>query len=1177
MYHLSIFCMFIISCLMAVSMSNVRSNHLTVTSYNGRSLNSSISYLNKLMNNSDILVLQEHRLYSNELHKLNDINRNYHVHAKASKDLDPVHQNCNPGHCGIAMFWKKEIGHSVKPIECVSDRICGIEISEAYYGQSLFVIGVYLPHQSCRISSFESEISLLSDLVARLKHSGEIVIVGDVNCHFGKECGNRCWGKSTRNAKQLMRMVKSCNLEIIDLDDNICTGPSYTFHVDGIGTSYIDHCIVSENIQCNVLECFVLEEDHFNMSDHLPIVIKIDTCMLKKDQEFIKENICWHKLTSQQVMEGYTKPLDERLDNLLYNMEEDCKKVENDITEIIEKSCTNLVNEIHNADKGLPRSVFKPHCKPYWNGELSDLAIKNKKAWREWVVCGRPRGNHVAYTRYKEHKQAFRQAQIKAIQIYEQIQLDELTKSQEINARYFWYLVNKTKRKNTGSCPIKLSTGKTITNVDDITQAWGNYFEKLYNNSENSEYDEEHRYRVRDELVTMTIGSYNNDEHLLLNITEGEIETIVTKLANRKAPGYDGVTNEHIKYGSSKLITYLTKLFSLIVKYEYIPSLFKVGIIVPIPKGDKDRTRQDSYRGITLMSVIAKIFEKWVLYRIEPWAEGNQCFSQMQGASQSMCSSMHTTWLVRECIADNMEKGKNVYVGLLDIMKAFDSVWQDGLFHKLYKYGLNGKTWRILRYLFHNFKCMVRYGNRHSYQFAALQGIHQGSPTSMLLFQVFINELLCEINTNPASIRCTGIYVGGIAFADDVAIMSNSVQGLQQLANVAYQYSKMWRFQFNPSKCSVMQFGDERQNIRIKIGKNVIKCVKKDSHLGVVLTNKYECIEETVLEKIQQCKTICYATQSIGSYITPITPKTFSKVYWSVCVPKLCYGTEIMEMNINTVNVVESFHCSMAKQAQKLPNQCSNPGSLATLGWKSISAHCNFLKFIFLWQLLTLPFKCVYKEVCIKRLCKMFYTDSIKLGPLWNIIVICREYGIYGMIRSSVESGEYMTRVQWKQFVKNAIGDLERKKWLINCKLYKTLEFMCESNYKMCTWWIHAFYDHSFMKQNSIIVRMLLKVKMYSEKICQCCDLNVNNSVGHILFQCQCNSSRRNELWNHVIDISPIELKNHLGTLTITDKASFVLHAFNSAYIAEWKDLFDSLSNFIYELYTSYYRVANEM
>ena len=41
-----------------------------------------------------------------------------------------------------------------------------------------------------------------------------------------------------------------------------------------------------------------------------------------------------------------------------------------------------------------------------------------------------------------------------------------------------------------------------------------------------------------------------------------------------------------------------TKLFSIIVKYECIPKMFKIGVIIPIPKGDKDKTRQDNYSNL---------------------------------------------------------------------------------------------------------------------------------------------------------------------------------------------------------------------------------------------------------------------------------------------------------------------------------------------------------------------------------------------------------------------------------------------------------------------------------------------------------------------------------------------------------------------------------------------------
>ncbi len=110
-------------------------------------------------------------------------------------------------------------------------------------------------------------------------------------------------------------------------------------------------------------------------------------------------------------------------------------------------------------------------------------------------------------------------------------------------------------------------------------------------------------------------------------------------------------------------------LFTLVVKYESLPSCFKIGIIVSIPKGDKDRCKQNNYRGITLMPAIAKLFEKIIMNRVGVWAKENSIIHQMQDNDQKHCSSLHTAWLVRESITDNLEKGKNVHVAPLDIKK----------------------------------------------------------------------------------------------------------------------------------------------------------------------------------------------------------------------------------------------------------------------------------------------------------------------------------------------------------------------------------------------------------------------------------------------------------------------------------------------------------------------------
>ena len=84
--------------------------------------------------------------------------------------------------------------------------------------------------------------------------------------------------------------------------------------------------------------------------------------------------------------------------------------------------------------------------------------------------------------------------------------------------------------------------------------------------------------------------------------------------------------------------------------------------------------------------------------------------------------------LVKEVIYDRKLQHKTTYIAMLDIKKAYDVLWQDGLFYKLYKVGLSGKLWRILRCMYQDFVCKVMINGTASKSIKALRGIHQGAP-----------------------------------------------------------------------------------------------------------------------------------------------------------------------------------------------------------------------------------------------------------------------------------------------------------------------------------------------------------------------------------------------------------------------------------------------------------------
>ena len=99
-----------------------------------------------------------------------------------------------------------------------------------------------------------------------------------------------------------------------------------------------------------------------------------------------------------------------------------------------------------------------------------------------------------------------------------------------------------------------------------------------------------------------------------------EVTIAIVKLKGRKAAGPDGpdgLTGEYLKEGRT-IVVWLKNILNSVVELEVIPDALKSVVMVPVYKGGgKDPLKVDSYRGVTLMSVIAKVLEFLVLGRLQ--------------------------------------------------------------------------------------------------------------------------------------------------------------------------------------------------------------------------------------------------------------------------------------------------------------------------------------------------------------------------------------------------------------------------------------------------------------------------------------------------------------------------------------------------------------------------------
>ena len=99
---------------------------------------------------------------------------------------------------------------------------------------------------------------------------------------------------------------------------------------------------------------------------------------------------------------------------------------------------------------------------------------------------------------------------------------------------------------------------------------------------------------------------------------------------------------------------------------------------------------------------------------------------------------------IKQLYNDNLRKLPNEYgdVSVMDLKRAFDTVWHDGLFLKLQHAGINGKIYNVITYIFNNSHSNVKCKQFISDPTEITKGVHQGNVLSPLLFNIFINNIV---------------------------------------------------------------------------------------------------------------------------------------------------------------------------------------------------------------------------------------------------------------------------------------------------------------------------------------------------------------------------------------------------------------------------------------------------
>ena len=247
-------------------------------------------------------------------------------------------------------------------------------------------------------------------------------------------------------------------------------------------------------------------------------------------------------------------------------------------------------------------------------------------------------------------------------------------------------------------------------------------------------------------------------------------------------------------------------------------------------------------------------------------------------------------------------KGSSVYLCSLDAEKAFDSCNWDILFEKLfYEKNIPLQVVKVLKGLYTKGRYQVNYNGTTSYRFRAAQGVFQGSILSPHLYNIYTEELLKDIaNSADAGTTLHGCYTGIIAYADDIILISPTVNGLRKLLAKCQDYFSSTAISLNVEKTEFITSGPTKntQNAFIPLNGFHIHLQTSLKHLGFLWNRKRSgkaCLsDKNVSERTSKFWAVIYSLIKGG--VRYCNPTSIAELYRTLAVPTLTYGLELCSL-----------------------------------------------------------------------------------------------------------------------------------------------------------------------------------------------------------------------------------------------------------------------------------------
>jgi ribonuclease HI len=482
---------------------------------------------------------------------------------------------------------------------------------------------------------------------------------------------------------------------------------------------------------------------------------------------------------------------------------------------------------------------------PWWNSECQEAVKLKKIAWNRLK-------RNFSIERLVEHKRL--QAKVtrtikKAKRDHWRQYCSEITRftpSSQIWRKAKAIASEKTKSKN--PLPTLIANGVKHANDKEKAEVLATVFIAT-SSSDNHDHDFVVTKTKVDEHINHLFSSGKcedpNNRDINKTFNRMELEQALGR-GKSSSPGEDGLKYDMLRNMPEEGKQMLLNLYNLVWSSGKMPSVWKTGIVVPIPKQGKDKTDPRSYRPISLTSCLCKVMERMIKNRLEHEFEHNGLLHPWQSGFRK--GRRTTDHLVRltEAAKKALDAGRgNTTIGVfLDVEKAFDMMWRNGVLKKLYDFGYRGRILFWIRDFLDNRRISVRVNGQMSREQTLENGTPQGGVISPLLFNIMMSDLPKDIEKDHA---LGPNAIGGSIFADDTALwnkyakIDRARKTMQKVLDIVSRWCKKNGFKLSAEKTVQINFTNVKyisNDANLYLNGQKVKTCAEAKFLGLTFDRK---------------------------------------------------------------------------------------------------------------------------------------------------------------------------------------------------------------------------------------------------------------------------------------------------------------------------------------------------